>query len=73
MYTIFRKTFGGLKEGNIHTRPLYAETLKKIATDEHTLYKGTLAKEIIKELKKQGSNMTEKDLENYEYAINSYI
>lgn len=63
---LFVKPDGSLyKEGDVMKRPRLAETLKKIQDNPDALYEGSLAEDIVEEIKGFGGIVTSEDLKDY--------
>jgi gamma-glutamyltranspeptidase / glutathione hydrolase len=62
---IFQRDGNHYKEGETFKQPELARTLDRIATDPDSFYRGTIAHELIDELKKGGALLTLDDLAQY--------
>jgi gamma-glutamyltranspeptidase/glutathione hydrolase len=62
---IFQRDGNLYKEGETFKQPELARTLTRIAADPDTFYRGTMAHELIDELKKGGALLTLDDLAQY--------
>ncbi|XP_077996270.1 glutathione hydrolase 1 proenzyme-like [Glandiceps talaboti] len=63
---VFTKNGDILREGDIMTRPKYAETLRRIAAgSSDTFYLGRLAYDIVADIQDRGGIITVDDLRNY--------
>ncbi|KAF7683204.1 Glutathione hydrolase proenzyme 2 [Astathelohania contejeani] len=54
-----------VKEGDYISRSNYAETLKKIAEDPESFYRGDIAEKIVSSIQENGGVLTLEDLQNY--------
>ncbi|XP_061196443.1 glutathione hydrolase 1 proenzyme-like [Saccostrea echinata] len=52
-------------EGEIIKIPGLAKTFEAIANDPHTMYNGSMAKDIVADIREAGGIITEEDLQNY--------
>ncbi|XP_062582561.1 glutathione hydrolase 1 proenzyme-like [Saccostrea cucullata] len=56
-------------EGEIIKMPALANTYEAIANDSHTMYNGSMAKDIVADIREAGGIITEQDLQNYEAVV----
>lgn len=65
-----RSTFEGLKEGQILKRPDLARTLRTLSKEgAESFYRGGIAKDLLHDLKRHGSILTERDFTNYKARV----
>jgi gamma-glutamyltranspeptidase/glutathione hydrolase len=63
---IFQRDGRFYEQGEIFKQPALAKTLKKIASDPESFYRGKLAREFAGEMQAHGGLITEQDLSNYQ-------
>jgi gamma-glutamyltranspeptidase/glutathione hydrolase len=63
---IFQREGNLYKEGEIFRQPELARTLRRIAADPDSFYRGEMAHELIEDLRKGGALLTLEDLAKYE-------
>lgn len=68
-YRIFQRNGDFYKEGDRFRQPEIAETLRRIATDPSSFYRGDMARQLAAFIQKSGGLITEQDLAGYRVKL----